>query len=364
MNIERKRVLLIAANDMGKSGVPNVYMNIVRNLSNDYIFDIVISRENYYYKNEFLSYGGNIYLIKERLYNNKFKRIFWRLFGSPFVISNTLKGICKNNHYSIIHSFKGNESAPYFRIAKKFSINNRILHINSCWENTSNPLSQFFIKMERLKTIKYSTNHIAVSKLAGDTYFKNLKYNVIYNTYDEKDCVYCENDSQNLVLLQIGTTMPIKNQLFSIQVLSKIKTIYPDCHLIFITTPYDSRYDRQCRKEIEKLKLWNNVTFLPPNINQNELYKQATFVLLPSLQEGFSLVTVESQARGVHTFISDTISKEIDCGNVSYLKLDTQLWAKTIIAYYKHNNNKRKKVDMSKFSLCRFIDSIYEIYNI
>ena len=67
-----KNVLLIAANGLSKTGVPTYIMNIVRNLSNVYCFDIVTFNDDDYYKKEFLSYGGNIYNFKHKKVNNKF----------------------------------------------------------------------------------------------------------------------------------------------------------------------------------------------------------------------------------------------------------------------------------------------------
>ena len=57
-----KNVLLIADSNMSLSGVPVVFMSIVRNLHKEYHFDIIVLKDNdMYFEKEFLSYGGKIF---------------------------------------------------------------------------------------------------------------------------------------------------------------------------------------------------------------------------------------------------------------------------------------------------------------
>lgn len=79
-----KKVLLICSGGLGRGGVQAVLMNLVRQLNNQYIFDIVVfTNEKRYYEDEFLEYGGNIYRIP--YYEGKYsllRRIDYYIRGS------------------------------------------------------------------------------------------------------------------------------------------------------------------------------------------------------------------------------------------------------------------------------------------
>ena len=60
----KEKILLIAQEGLNKGGVQTVIMSIVRNLSHKYQFDIVLfTKEQRFYDNEFLEYGGRIFRI-------------------------------------------------------------------------------------------------------------------------------------------------------------------------------------------------------------------------------------------------------------------------------------------------------------
>lgn len=363
MNRKKKRVLIIAANDMGKSGVPGVFMSIVRNLSDIYIFDIVITRENYYYRDEFLSYGGGIYLIKERNYRNKLKRIWWRLIGNNKYIKNELTSILKNNDYDIIHSFKETDSSIFFKCAKQNNINKRILHINRIYSKFGNPFVNFYSNICRRKTIKLSTNQIAVSNLSGQSFFNNKNFLIIYNTYDENKYHYIENNNDDLVLLQIGTFLPIKNQLFTIDVFNIIKKKISNARLILLGSPYDIGYYNKCIKKIKDYNLNNDISILEANYNQSLLLDDVSYTLLPSTSEGLSLTAIESQACGIHMFASKNVPLEVNIGGITYIELKVCEWVDKILDFYNINKNKRIKYDLSKFSNKCFNNNYKKLYS-
>lgn len=362
--MEKKNVLIIAANGMGNSGVPNVFMQIVRNLSNEYNFDILLTREDYYYRDEFLSFGGQIFLSKEKNFKNKFKRIIWRLIGSRCQVKKALKEIFKRKEYSIVHSFKESESGIYLKIAKKYGINRRIVHNNRQKENFSNFLLNLYQKRMISKTIKYSTNNISVSKLSGDSFFKDKQYRVVYNAINLDKYYFRDSvESSKLNLLQIGTFLPLKNQIFSLEVIKILHDKYPNLTASFIGSIYDNNYYEKFVSLVEKFKLQNNVHIYDGNKEQSTFLDNATITMMPSTSEGLGLTIIESQACGITVFASSTITKEVDLGNVRYLDLDANRWAEEIDRYFLAHKNKRHQVDVSKFSSDAFSKAIRAIYS-
>lgn len=361
----KKRVLLIAANDMGNSGVPSVYMQIVRNLSDKYIFDIVITRENYFYKDEFLSYGGNIFLIKEKTYKSLSKRLWWRFFEMPKRIKEEMSNILLSNKYDIVHSFKETESCYYLQVAKKYNVNKRIVHNNRQFEMPNNILARQYIKYCLKKTLKYSTDNITISSPCGKTFFGKKSFSVIFDTYDENKYKFgrCLLKSEQLHLLQVGTFLPLKNQLFTLDVIKKISFQYPNVVISFIGKVFDKDYYNLFLQRIRALQLEKNVNIYEHNIDQLPILSTTTFTLVPSFKEGLSLTAIESQACGIKVFASNGVPLEVNCGNVIFLELNSDNWASEILKTFESVHNERTKVDMSKFSQTTFTSKIKTIYN-
>ena len=361
----KKRILLIAANDLGNSGVPGVIMSIVRNLSDKYIFDIVITRENYYHRNEFLSFGGKIFLIKEREYKNKIKRIWWRLLGKGNYIKKEISKIFKINEYNAIHSFKEGDSYLYLSQAKKYGIKIRIIHNNRQKESNNSPFINYFLNQTIRKSIKLSTYNISVSKECGLTFFGNKPFKVIYNCINENKFSYTEftGNVDDLSFLQVGTFLPIKNQIFSLGVIALLKQKYANVHCYFIGKVFDESYYRLFKAKIEEYGLKNNVSVLDSATDQKKLIGSISYSLLPSLNEGLSLTAIESQVCGLMVFASTRVPKEVDLGNITFLELDTKNWAVEIGKYFEENKKLRKPVDSSLFSVNNFKQKIDSVYN-
>lgn len=362
--MEKKKVLIIAANDMGNSGVPNVYMQIIRNLHDEYAFDILITREGYFYRNEFLSYGGSIYLIKEKIYKNKLKRIWWRLIGLPTQTKKELKRIFINTKYDIIHSFKESDSWIYFKEAKKYGINKRIIHNNRIKEKGDSLFSSLHIFLSLKKSIRLSTDKISVSKVSGISFFKNRHFEIIYNTFNEKEYYFTNNKNlgNSLTLLQIGTFLPLKNQLFSLDIISILVDEYPDLKAVFIGKIYDKKYYKLFIEKIDELHLSERIKIFDGDTNQKEILQQVTFTLMPSSTEGFSITAVESQACGIRVFASNGVPSEVDLGNITFLPLNANKWASEISESFRKHRNQRNKVDTTKFSRSAFKEKIATVY--
>ena len=96
----KKKILLVAASDMSLTGVPVVYMSIVRLLNDEFDFDIVVlDTKNMYFKNEFLSYGGQIFKFECPKPNGTFKSLLWALFSFKKKAKHFIKKNLKNYNW-------------------------------------------------------------------------------------------------------------------------------------------------------------------------------------------------------------------------------------------------------------------------
>ena len=364
-----KKILLIAYSDMSLSGVPVVYMSIVRQLHNDCMFDLIILKsDDMFFQNEFLSYGGKIYLFDSPKPNNLLKRTYWMFKGRS---KGFLKFLNKQSidlkSYDAIHSFDEIYSYDYFKIAKKCGVKNLILHINSAASAYPHikSLKQKIVDYYQKKAKKICSDIIFVSNASLRLNNYKNKGQVIYNIYDEKkygEIINCQHNT--LVLSQIGTLSKRKNQLFTLEVLLKLKESYPGVILNIVGKELDKGYLHSLEHFIQTNDLSKNVVFYEPSADRKLLTENTSYVLFPSTQESFGLVLIESQATGVHCFASENIPNDADMGNVEFLKLNTKIWADRIVEYFNKNGNSRiNPQHIDRFSSKTFRQKLLNLYS-
>ena len=134
----KKRVLLVSAEGLGNGGVPVVIMNTVRNLKEEYTFDIVLfTSERRLYDDEFESYGGRIFRIP--FYDGKSairRRVDYYIRGR-YIYKALLKLLRSGSPYDVIDCNNHYESALCLKAAQKCGIPVRITrgHIDSAKRN-------------------------------------------------------------------------------------------------------------------------------------------------------------------------------------------------------------------------------------
>ena len=363
-----KKILLIADSNMSLSGVPVVFMSIVRQLKDEFLFDIIVLKDNdMFFEKEFLSYGGKIYRYNFNKPNGLLSKTKWFLRGYTKSVKDFIDKNIDLRSYSVVHSFNEDFSYPFFKEAKKAGISKRILHICSAISAYSQklPFKRRLLNVYRKKAMKYCSDIVFVSnKSLSLNNYKN-KGLVLYNIYDEKKFGNIEKCEHNrLVLTQIATFSYRKNQLFSLDVIRIIKNSYPGVILNIVGKELEDGYLNLINKYIEQNNLKENIRFLGTTIDRKQLNKETSFVIYPSTMESFGLVLIESQSCGIHCFASKGIPNDADMGNVDFLELDSVLWAKEIISYYEKNGNERKEpINKDKFSTANFKNTLLKLYN-
>ena len=137
----------------------------------------------------------------------------------------------------------------------------------------------------------------------------------------------------------------------------------PSFKLYLVGREYDKNYYKQVVDLINRYNLSNHVEILDFDVDQNSIYNKVSFSLIPSICEGLSLTAIESQAKGIKCFASTGVPDEVSCGNIVFLELNAEVWAKQIIDCFNKTNGARSKVDLKKFSNENFklkLESIYK----
>ena len=364
-----KKALIIAYNDLNNSGVPNVIYQTIKALHEQYIFDVLIFDDDEYYYQKLADEDIHINLIKykEDKPKGKLSRLFWWFYKMPHNHYLFMKKLLKENDYSVIHSFKEYYSWPFFKAAKEAGVNKRIYHCNVNLLIHRNSENRFLFDRNLKLSIKYSTNLVGVSELCCKNTFKDNKFSVIYNSYDEQKYnlkVKNKLSDDELVITHVASYSDNKNQLFSIMVLKELKKLYNNTKLNLVGATDINPYYQSLIDYVKENKLEDSVSFIKRTNDVEKIYEKTTFAIVPSFSEGFSLVAVEAQAYGITVFVSSNVTKEVDCGGAIYLDLSKgpELWAKEIYETFLKKHNSRTNYNTSKFSFERFKKEIEELY--
>ncbi len=356
-----KKVLLISCEGLGNGGVQHVMMDIVRHLSTDFHFDILLfTEEERYFDKEFKRYGsifrlphynGSSWLRSRLDYFIRFKRLY----------RGVKKVLQQNGPYDVIHCHNYFEAAPCLLAATHCGVPVRISHGHNVYPRR-NLLTEFYYFLYRVIINRYATTKIACSQIAADYLFGKDKGSALPNAIDlhRFDIKRYSLDKKRHSFIHIGRMCQQKNQLFVLEVFSKIQAKWPDAILTFIGNK-NAEYEKKLQQLIKRLHL-NNIYFLPHDTDIPSVLAQSEYMIFPSLFEGFALAVAEAQAMGVKCFVSEKIPPEADIGLCQHLTLQqsAEVWAEAVF-----NENKGQPFscpNTEKLSLEYYLLQIRRIY--
>lgn len=349
-----KRVLIVASDGLTKSGVPNVFMSIIKGLnSKKYVFDVLyFDNVNAFYKKEIEVLGGRaIYCPIDTQKTTKIKKLLVKMKYKR-AIKKTIK---ESGPYDCVHSFKGFESGYVLKASKELKIPVRVAHMTFLYNKSSNFIINAIEKKEQRLTKKYATLIISDSINTSNNNVPGCsKSIVIRNSVDNKMFSFSELDKKvkPISMIQIGSYCENKNQLFSLLVFKNVIKQYPDSvlHFVGFRNPDDYGYLDKIKEKIKNENLTKNIVFHDSDVNIKDLFEKCHFLLFPSHRESFGIVPVEAQMSGLSCFCSNTITKENNCGGCEYLSLeDAELWAKRIMEKFNNGGGKHVLYDCSAF---------------
>ena len=329
----KKKILLVSPLELSVSGVPAVLMTIVKELHSEYDFDIVtLCDKSGYYDDEIKKYGVNIYKIKSISYVNH--KILYPL--SFFQIYKGITKLLKENKYDIIHCHSGWQDAACHLAARHMGVLVRISHGHGTYVwSGRNLIMRSYFNIAKKILCKYATVRLACSKNSGDSLYNGMDYENIVNPVDISQYKEIERIShEGINLLQIGYFCKLKNQIFSLQLLSELRERKIEAHLSFIgyRHPNEPDYPEKMNEAIKQYGLEEFVSILPHDHDKRSAFAEADYSLLPSESEGLPLVALESQAAGIVCLMSDNISEESSVGAGFFLPHnDVKKWADAIV---------------------------------
>lgn len=364
---DRKRVLLVNAQPLRRGGTQAVIMSIVRNLSDEFCFDILLfSDEPGYYDEEFTSYGGKIIRFSGAPRFCQRAELYYRgLYQAPKV-RNVVQ---QHDPYVAIHSMAVYEAGVLLKIAYQCGIPNRIAHTHVISNVPKTKMIMRCYAHFALKAIrKYATALIGCTEEACTTMFGDADCCVIRNAYRSEvfdPDKFAENKEQDApVLMQVASYSANKNQSFTVEVFRQIAERYPNAKLRFVGYELEDGYLAKVKEQIAAYGLSDDVTFYSSDANVPQLMSTSSYFLLPSVREGFGIVLVEAQAMGLRCVVSDTVPKITDCGGCAFLPLSQpEAWAKHILSDFEQTCGARTPFDCSEFTEASVMKCYRKLYH-
>lgn len=308
-------------------GAESRTMDVVRQLSrDDFNFHFVTyESEKQHFEDEILQLGGRIHRITHPR-TNLIKHLY------------ELSRLFRNENYHVLHSHTSHHSGLVALIAWLHRVPTRIAHARTSGSMSSTGTKGKVSRLlGRALVARFTTHRIAISPEAGKYVFGGrAKFSVLPNAFDISR--YRDTEPQRtlrsvlglpvdcVILGQVGRLAPVKNQEFSIFLLSRLVEKDANVRLVFV----GEGAERDALERLASEKgLSAHIIFAGLQNNVSQWMTAFDVVLMPSLYEGLGVAVMEAQAAGTPVVASAAVPETTDMGLslVTYLPLDNDTGA-------------------------------------
>ena len=301
--------------------------------------------------------------------------------------------ILRQGRYDVFHTNMDLFNGCNLLVARLANVPVRICHSHASSQETElrkgrTPAITAYQGIMRWLCWHCANRHIGCSEEANDFMYRGRDWrkapypSVIYNGIEtEKYMLPAVTDYSfepgRRYILAVGRFVLQKNPDFILEIMEKLKILRPDIHLLWvgggelfetirndavrrglccgndgdqqpsqvipqsaaqpsqIIRPSATQGAPQSALEIvpqPSQSKEGNIEFLGWRDDIPALMQQSSLLLMPSHFEGLSITLIEAQAAGLPCLVSDTVTKQAQCGLIEYKSLsdDAQSWAETI----------------------------------
>lgn len=306
-------------------------------LTNKTLIDLVEKR-----KDKIIHYDYN--------FNSKLRKSY---------IKKALKKLFKENTFDVVHIHTGSifTILTASKIAKTLGRVKTVIAHSHC-TGKNNFKYKLIKKYSDSKIDKFVDVYFACSKLAGQWKFpkeiiEDNKLQVINNGIDLQKYKFNEKTrikyrkefgikDDQLLLCNVGRFAEQKNHEFIVKIANELRQKKVDFRFVLVG---EGPLKEQIIQKINELGLIDYFIILEKRSDIAEIMMASDMFILPSLFEGLAVTSIESQATGLITLCSSTITKETQITDIYYcLDInDPKDWSKMIL---KHKND---KIDRPKY---------------
>lgn len=276
------------------------------------------------YEDDLLALGCNIYRVPSEK----------NLIGYVKAINKILK----KNNYDVVHVHKNSliNIVPII-LAKHSNVKKIIVHSHNTASTRGGRLFRYIHYINRAYIVNTSVVKVACSKMAKDWMFGSAE-DVLYIPNGVDLSVYSKDEQarknirtefnvqENEILLgTVGRLTKQKNQEFLIDVLSKLDERFK----VIIVGKGELR--EKLSQKINASSLSDRIYLAGEREDIPAILQGIDAFVMPSLHEGLPIAGIEAQAAGLPLVVSKNISNELNIsGNVKFIELDSDLWARTL----------------------------------
>lgn len=305
--------------------------------------------------------GGKIFIIPDFMHNP---------IGQAIKFQQILQ-----QSYDIVHIHINAFINPIPAIvASRFDCN-VIIHSHNTKNGKGGIIGKLLHHLNKSLFLKQKYIRLACSDLAGEWMFGKKSYTMIPNgvniskyKYDEINRNHIRkkyNIGDAFVIGHVGRLLQLKNQSFSIKLLAKLRERHPQLNAKLILIGDGPMKDDLISLTI-KYNVRDHVIFTGVIDNVNEYYSTFDVFVMPSYFEGLAFVAVEAQASGLKSFISSTVTREINItDSVTFLPIsEVEPWVDAIANNIDYDRNKiASKFIKSPFNSTVLAQKMSAIYN-
>lgn len=277
----------------------------------------------------------------------------FKLFKWPFMLYKNLK---EYGPFDVIHVNMDMLNGVNLLVGRLAGIDKRVCHAHNSGNTIPNGKFKSLIKDLYIKSMKvliriYATDRIACSSVSGEYFFPKLTYKVIFNGIDvpmyRRDYnVNCAGGGRFVTVAKISDQ---KNPLFLVDIIKELSKRISDFSMTWVG---GGDMEDIVHEKVREYGIEDKIDFLGIRDDVCKILKKNDYFLMPSKFEGLSLALAEAQAAGLICFVSDTVSRQSDCGKCRFISLEKSAsqWADEICAFI----NSGKKIELSEDSLKNF----------
>ena len=364
------KILMILDNLSVDSGVSSIVMNLYKNIDPTRIrVDFLIFKNgNNSYVDEVKKNGSQVFCLRNPL---SLKTVILGVMD--------LKKFFKDNSskYDVVHLHSPTLSEFTLKYAKKYGIKTRIIHSHSTM-TSMNYIKKFINYFLQKNVCEYANRFWACSTEAAEfLYGKDFCYThdiqLIKNAVNLKKYKYDEHIrnkirkeigwEEKIIITHVSNFSPIKNVKFIVEIIDCLANKRNDLRFLFVG---DGPTRLEVQNDIRERNLEQYCYFTGRTKNVSNYLNVSDVLVLPSIKEGLPVAVVEAQANGLKCIVSDSITKEVNNGNVIFVKTIVENWIKEIDEIKPFNSEERirecEKFFYSEFNIINEAKRVQQIY--
>lgn len=341
--MDRIKILQIGAENFGHGGRSVIAYGLTKYMS-------------LRFRNDFLAYSNyTTNKVTENIENRG--KIFKILKKKTW---NTIK-LSRSNKYDLVHIHADNayEALKMALLVKLGCHKTRVIvHAHTISDGKISIFKKVVIYFSGFLLNSIMDLKIAVSNDAAMYMFKSLDNVLIvkdgididkfkYNPSIRKKIRDKFKIDSNFIIGNVGRLAFPKNQLFLVDIFRKVVEILPNARLILIG---DGEDRKKIVNKVKRYGISDKVTLLGNRDDVSQLLQAMDVFVFPSVYEGFGMASLESQAAGLPTLISDSVPQDVKisdlCKSISLNSIEE--WVNEIVNSSKPFNRSYKSNEINE----------------